>query len=282
MKRASKLATICLTVLGAAVLLTGCKASKCLDANGQEVPNCLQVQSLKKYVGQYPVTGSAAWSAGKSITINNGNGLIVVDATSGATEVTASAIAFDMETADGQGKATAISVIDTQLHLVVGADGTGNVVVNGDGTGNRGFELTVHLPSTFDGALTVVGNSGDVTVNTAATSTSTTVSNNAGDIVVHNAVGHLVITGKASAIEVAAAPSLAGNSIKTDVGDINATISSSVNLGITAVCDNGTVTLASSMTNATLAADKMSAGITLGDGSGTLSVQSGLGDIIFH
>jgi hypothetical protein len=235
---------------------------------------------LKRYVGT-PVTNAAAWSAGKSVTITNGNGKIVVDTAGAALEVSATATPFAMETGDAQGMQTALAVMSSNLHLVVAADPSGNVTVSGDGTGYRGFDIAVHLPSAFNGALSVMGNYGSVTVDTSATSPSTTVSASAGDIVVRSAVGHLSINGKASSIDVSANPSGAGNIIKTDVGDINAAIGASANLTVTARSDLGIVTPAAGM-NATLSPGNASATITLGNGSGALDVATGMGDITFR
>jgi hypothetical protein len=284
MKHASKILTIGLTVLGGAVLLTGCKASPCTSPDGGTVDNCYQVQALTKYNGTV-ITQTAAWSASKSVTVSNTNGKITVVADgTDATKVSVEAAPYDMETGDPQGKQAAIDAMQNKLHVIVAADtATGNVAVSGDGTGYLGCAMTVHLPSAFDGALVVAGSSGDVTVTTVPTSPSATVSASAGDVIVNGAAGHLSITGKASNVTVSANPSGSGNSITTDVGDITATIPATADLAITAKCDRGgPVTLASSMTNATLAADKMSAGITLGAGADALTVQTGLGSITFQ
>jgi hypothetical protein len=281
MKRVSKTVTIFLALLGGALLLTGCKASKCVGPDGGELDNCIQLQPLKRYNGTV-VQQSVAWSAGKTVTIENHNGTIVVDAAGGATAVSVDAAPFDLETGDEAGRAAATSAMDNNP-LAISGDTSGNVIVTGNGGTYVGFDLTVHVPSTFDGALSVTGHSGSVTVATAATSPSTVVSAGAGDIMVTNAFGHLEITGQASDITFAGAPKGIGNFIKTDVGKINATIVPTANLAITATCDNGTVTLASSMTNATMGANNASAAITLGTGlDGVLAVQSGMGDIIFH
>jgi hypothetical protein len=281
MKHASKLMMICLTALGGAVLLSGCKVSKCTGPDGGPTEaDCLTIQPPKKYVGKNPFTGSAPWSSGKSVTINNGNGDVVVDATGTATELSASAIPFAFNSPDATGEQAAITTMQNMV-LTVAADPAGSVAVSGNGTGAHGFTLTVHLPSTFDGALTVAGPSGSVTVTTVATSPSTTVTGSAGPIVVNGAVGHLSINGKANDITVSATPSGPGNVIKTDNGAITASIGANANLTISATCDLGVVTPAAGM-NANVSADKAMATITMGDGSGALAVQSGLGDITFR
>jgi hypothetical protein len=262
---------------GAAGFGGGAGGAGGVDSGG--IDSGVIIVPLKKYIGT-PVANTAAWSAGKSVTITNPNGKIFVD-TAGIAEVSATATPFDMETDDALGRQAAIDVMLNKLHLVVAADPSGNVSVSGDGTGYYGFDLAVHLPSVFDGALSATGNYGTVTVTTSATSPSTTVSTSAGDIVVNNAAGHLSITGKASDIEVSANPSGVGNIIKTDVGAINAAISATANLTINATCDNGIVTPATGM-NATLSPGKASATITLGNGQGALDVASGLGDITFR
>jgi len=281
MKHASKLATISLAVLGGAVLLTGCKASKCIGPDGGEVDNCVTLEPLKRYNGT-PETKSAAWTAGKNVTINNGNGSITVNTASTTSDVVVTGAPFAMEAANDQGRQSAISIMQNQLQLVVQPDASGNIGVTGNGTGNHGYEMTVSLPSAFNGALAVTGNSGSVSVATVPTSPSTVVSTSAGDITVSGAAGHLEITGKASDITASANPTGPANFIKTDVGDITATIPATADLAIQAVCESGTVKLAPSMTNATMAPDNMSAGITLGNGTGKLDVQSGMGDIIFQ
>jgi hypothetical protein len=241
----------------------------------------VQVTGPKRYEGTAK-TVSAAWATGKIVTINNGNGSVSVDTASPTSEVSVTGAPFAIEPDDDPGKQTALTEMNTKLLLAATPDANGNVSVSGNGTGTYGFELTVHLPTSFDGPLSVTSGNGPVKLATSPTSPSTTINGSAGDIDARNLAGTVVIKNGAGGIAVSATPSGSGNSIKTDVGDINARISPQANLTITATTAFGGSVTPAQGTTANLSPDKMSASITLGDGTGVLVVSTGNGNVIFQ
>jgi hypothetical protein len=283
MNRTGKLAFIFL-VLGGSAFATGCKASACPDTSsdaGGTKSNCVQLESLKRYNGT-AFTRTGTFTSGKAISITSPNGDIKVDATAASGQITVDASPYDMQTGDDAGQQAAIANMNNVL-MVTLDDASGTITVSSGGKTYLGADLQVHLPADFDAALTVnQTGAGAVTVEGSGMGSSTSLTASAGDIVAHNLINHVEITGGASAVELSATPSGPGNFVHTDVGDINASIATLANLTITAKTDfGGTVTVAPGW-NANTAADMMSAGITLGDGSGKLDVATGNGNIVFH
>jgi hypothetical protein len=85
---------------------------------------------------------------------------------------------------------------------------------------------------------------------------------------------------KVGDIDARGIPSGPGNIIKTELGDVSVHLGAA-NLGITAQSQSGMVNFPMGW-NSTVNPDKMAGSATLGDGSGTLSVTSGLGNITFY
>jgi hypothetical protein len=280
MIRTGKLALLSFVALGSSAFALGCKASSCPDGAGGTKSNCVQLEGLTRYEGT-PFDRQGTWASGKALSISSPNGDIRVDATAPAGQITVTAKPYDMQTGDAAGKQTAIDNMNNVLKVTLD-DASGTLTVAAGGNTYLGADLQVHVPADFDAALTVnQKGAGDVVVEGSGKGTSTILIANAGDITAHNLVNHVEITGGATALEVSATPSGAGNFYKTNVGDINVAISNAANLMITAKTDfGGTVTLPDNW-NANKAADMMSAGITLGDGTGALEVSTGNGSIAF-
>ena len=264
MNHTSRFAMIPCALLAGAFALAGCR---------------VEVTGPKRYDGT-PKTTSAAWTTTKIVTIDNGNGSLTVDTAGTTSDVSVTGAPFALEPDDDQGKQTAVNEMTNKLVLAATADSTGNVTVSGNGTGTYGFDMTVHLPSNFDGPLSITEGNGPITVAGSAISPSTTITGSAGDITVQNIANSVVIKNGAGDITVSARPAGAGNSIRTDVGDINATIAGDVT--ITAKTEFGGTVTPPPGAAANLSADKMSAAITLGAGTGALDVSTGNGNVIFQ
>ena len=248
MKSISHLVLPSVACLALAAGLAGCKVSACPDAQSVDggkaattKENCLQFEPTVEYRGT-PRTATQAWSAGKNVSIKNRNGKLVVlsDATS-AGEVQVSGTPF---TRDGQSdaeKQAATAHLSAMASPSASADAAGNVVIDAPGGGFDGYDLTVHLPSAFDGAVNA-----------------------------NNGNGELQYSGT---------PSSTGNLIHSDNGDVSATVGATASVSVTAKTDLGLVTFRGAWTTQMVAANGESGTATLGAGAGTLDVSSGNGDV---
>lgn len=258
--------------------------------------------AVRQYAGT-SVTLSASLAKG-GVSITSENGAVWVDSagTTGSVFVTARPFASGPDdTAAIQAAAAAAS----SLPLTVAPDGQGGVTVAAGGDSTKGYDLTVHLPYPFDGLLTIQAKNGYVHYvgTSGAKGASITVGN--GDVFADDAGAHLTITGGTSNIDVITLPTLAGDRIITQNGDISAQIPNAAVLLITAdALTGGTVTpppdksVQTSDTAgddgsggtaiSTVAADHAHATIQLGTMTAIqalgqyLTVQTGHGNIVFH
>lgn len=158
---------LALALLGGGLIAgtTGCEVQNCsnkADGGTSSGGTCVQAKSLKKFVGT-DRNKTAPWASGDSVTISSFNGPISVVKASSATTVGATFTptdlrAYDTSNADVQADFAALSTTVT-------SDANGNVNVKVAQSGNAhsglGAELTVALPTAFDGNLTVTSKNGD-------------------------------------------------------------------------------------------------------------------------
>jgi len=235
----------CLAI--AAVGLGGCKVSACPDTQsidgGKSTTqgNCIQIEPTVEYRGT-PRTATQAWSAGKNVSIKNSNGkLVVLSDAASAAEIDVSGTPF---TRDGQSdaeKQAATAHLTAMASPSVSADAAGNVVIDAPGGGFDGYDLTVHLPSAFDGVLNA-----------------------------NNSNGELQYSGT---------PTGTGNVIHSDNGDVSATVGATASVSVTAKTDLGVVTFRGAWTTQMVAPSGESGSATLGAGAATFEVSSGNGDV---
>ncbi|HEY2511486.1 MAG TPA: hypothetical protein VGI39_11545 [Polyangiaceae bacterium] len=259
--------------------------------------------AVRQYAGT-SVTLSAPVAKG-GVSITSANGAVWVDSagTTGSVSVTGRAFASGPD--DGAAIVAAAAAA-TQIPLTVASDGQGGVTVVAGGDSTKGYDLTVHLPYPFDGLLTIQAKNGYVHYvgTSGAKGASITVGN--GDVFAQDAGAHLTITGGTSNIDVITLPTLAGDRISTQNGDISAQIPNAAVLLITADArSGGTVTpppdksVQTSDTGddddgsrgtaiSTVAEDHAHATIQLGTMTAIqslgqyLTVQTGHGNIVFH
>jgi hypothetical protein len=263
-------------VLGA----SGCKVTECTqdlpDGGSEKKENCFQVEPTVEYRDANKRTGEANWTAGHSISITNRNGpLTVALGAPGDPRVQFAGYPFtrDTDNAEGKQKATA-RLAEVALPVFAGGE---NINLSAPGGGVNGYDLTVWIPANFDSSLTLVNDNGKTSLTGADGTTTTTVTSH--EIVATNLRRAINLHAKVGDIDFGGVPSGAGNVVRTDLGDVVARIGTT-NLSITAKTDNGMVVFPTTWST-NVAMDKMSGSATLGDGSGTLSVTSGLGDISF-
>ncbi|HEX9294950.1 MAG TPA: DUF4097 family beta strand repeat-containing protein, partial [Polyangiaceae bacterium] len=158
-------------------------------------------------------------------------------------------------------------------------DGSGNIVVDAAGTGVHGYDLTVHLPSSFDGALSTDNGNGGTTLHGSPAAVSTTVHNDNGSITADQLSFLINIVTANGDVTVSATPVGQGNVISTDNGDIAARIGAA-NLSITAQSASGGAVIFPDSWPANYSSSS-SGSATIGDGTGTLDARTQLGAITF-
>lgn len=165
MKTSVRFFALALLGFGLVAGTTGCELSNCDNSTtdggtAKSGGTCIQGKSLKKFVAP-DRNKTAQWASGGSITISDFNGPITVVKGSGttvsATFTPVDLRAYDTKDADIQADFAALATDATD-------DGSGNVTIkayqNGHAHSGLGAELTVALPDSFDGALTVSANNG--------------------------------------------------------------------------------------------------------------------------
>jgi hypothetical protein len=256
---------------------SGCKVTECTqdlpDGGTTKKENCVQLEPTIEYRDANKRTGEAAWTAGRSITITNRNGpLVVAPGSPGDNRVQFAAIPFTRDTDNAEGEQRAKNKLAGMAPpTFAGGD---NINLSAPGGGFDGYDLTVWIPANFGSSLTLVNNNGttqltgvDGTTTTNITSHSIIASRLRGSINLHSEVGDIQFDG---------IPSGAGNVVLADLGKIDATIGAA-NLTITAKAEAPRLVNFPSTWASNLSTDKASGSATLGDGSGTLSVTSGGG-----
>jgi hypothetical protein len=268
-----------LTALG----MTGCKVSECTetlpDGGGTtKKEDCVRFETTVEYRDARKREGAQGWTSGRPVSITNRNGPVTVAlGNAGDARVQFSGIAFTRETDNAEGEQKAKDRLSKMADPAFAA-GDNVTLAAPDGNAVDGYDLTVYIPPDFDAALTVVTNNGKTMISGADGATSTTVTSH--EIVMTNMRRTVNLHAKVGDIEARGIPSGPGNSIKAEVGDVTVHLGAA-NLGITAQTQSGMVNFPMGW-NTTVNPDKMSGAATLGDGSGTLSVTSGLGDIMFY
>jgi hypothetical protein len=267
-----------LTALG----MSGCKVSECTetlpDGGTTKKENCVQLQPTIEYRDARKREGAKDWTSGRPVSITNRNGAVTVAlGNAGDARVQFSGIAFTRETNNAEGEQKAKDQLSKMADPAFAA-GDNVTLAAPDGNPVDGYELTVYIPPDFDSALTVVTNNGKTTLFGADGATSTNVTSH--EIVMTNMRRTVNLHAKVGDIDARGMPSGPGNIIKADLGDVTVHLGAA-NLGITAQTQSGMVNFPMGW-NSTVNPDKMAGSATLGDGSGMLSVTSGLGDITFY
>ena len=231
-----------LLCVGAAL---GCKVSACPDAQpidgGKSTTkeNCLQFEATEQFTGNAR-TVTQPWSSGKNVTVTSGNGFLKIFSDSTG-EVRVEGIPFTRDTHDQANNAYAR--LASRPDPAISADASGNVTVNSPYNGFDGYQLTVHLPSAFDGVLKASTGAGDVEFSgTLATS---------------------------------------DNSLQTGAGDVTATLGAASILKATGRTGLGIVVFRGAWMSPTVAADQQSGSAQLGAGTGSLDSKTDVGDITF-
>jgi hypothetical protein len=260
---------VSLTALGT----VGCKVTECVetlpDGGSVKKENCLQFQPTVEYRDARKREGATAWTSGTPVSITNQNGPVEVAlGNAGDDRVQFSGIAFTRETNDAAGQQKATDHLSKMADPSINA--SSGIVVAGPGGGVDGYDLQVFLPPTFDGALTITTRNGKTTVHNPGAAANTVITSH--EIVFNNMRGTVNLHSEVGDITAFGVPSGKGNVIKTDLGDVKVTLGAT-NLGITAQVESGEVIFPMGW-NTMLNPDKKAGSATLGDGSGTLTVNA--------
>ena len=237
------------------------------------------LEPAKRFNGS-PETGSEAWNAGQPIVVfnDNGNTKIVADSSVAEVSVVGRPFAFDAEEEDAK------KTIEEKLNLKVATE-NGEIVVAATmaGSGSYGYDLEVHIPSNFDGALDVQQGNGDVELASMGHAIATRVTSDNGDITVKNVTlaGRIELTTRLGDIEASILPTGSDKSVvRTNMGDVTLGIpASAANLTIHAYSEDGLVTYPESWA---ANGEESNVSITLGEGTTELEVSSGNGDVTLH
>ena len=262
-----------------ALVSTSCKITECTettpDGGTVKKENCVQLQPTVEYRDARLRAGGQAWSTGRSVSITNENGPTKVAlGNAGDERVAFAGTAFTRETNDAAGAQKAKDHLAAMADPAFNADFTSLAAPGG---GVDGYDLTVWIPPDFDAALTVFTKNGTTTLYGANGTKSTTVTSH--EIKAYDLKGTINLNAEVGDIEARGTPSGTGNVIKAGLGDITTTLGAT-NLAISAKSDSGMVTFPAEW-KPMLADTKMSGTATLGDGSGTLTVSTGGGNISF-
>jgi len=238
------------------------------------------LKPAKRFNGT-PENASHAWTSGQSIVVYNDNGetKIIADSSASEVKVVGKPFAFDGEEEDAK------KTIEEKLTLKV-AEENGEIVVAATmaGSGSYGYDLEVHIPSSFDGALDVQQGNGDVEIVSVGNSAATRVNSDNGDITATKVTltNRIELTTGLGDIIANILPTGTEKSlVHTDMGDLSIGIPEGANLTIQASAENGTVSYPEGWpANAT--EDKSQVAITLGSGETQLDVSTKNGDIEFR
>ena len=260
---------------------SACKVTECTetspDGGTVKKENCLQFQPTIEYRDARERSGGQAWSSGRSISITNRNGpLKVALGNAGDQRVAFLGKAFTRETDNAEGAQKAKDRLGAMQDPSFAAGDYVSLV--GPGGGVDGYDLTVWIPPDFDAALTIVNDNGTTTLYGADGTMTTNVTSHA--IVATNLKHTVNLHATVGDIDARGVPGGPGNVIRTDLGDVTTHLGAA-NLAITAKSDSGMVIFPAEWSQ-NVAADKMSGSATLGDGSGTLTVTTGGGNITFY
>lgn len=208
--------------LGALALVTGCEAQKCDGQNGQ---SAICLKSLKRWEGPAE-TKSADYVAGADVNIHSRNGKL--DVVQGSTDDSVSATfhPFVMRAYDTSDSVISDDLAKLETSVDAGTDGTVTVNVSRDsGAENTlGADLTVELPPSFAGALSVGQDNGETNVHFVGAAVS------------------LVVTSDNGGCDVATASS--DVSVHCKNGDLTASIDAvTPQSGSGFTTDNGSITL---------------------------------------
>jgi hypothetical protein len=248
MKRILRVALPWVGCLALGVGLAGCKVSACPDSQSVDggksttKDNCIQFEPTVEYRGSAR-TATQAWSSGKSVSVRNHNGKLVVLSDAASTDVQVSGIPFTRDGTSDAEKQSATAHLAAMAPPSVAPDAAGNVIVDAPGGGVDGYELTVHLPTAFDGTLTANNDNGE--------------------------------------LQYSGTPSSTGNLVHSDNGDVTAGVGATANVSVTAKTDLGVVAFrGTGWMTPMVSADGMTGSASLGTGAGTLNVTSGNGDVV--
>ena len=249
MNKIVKLASLAAFVSGVGIFGNGCILSDCEDEDGNKIDNCIQAETPTKYVKD-PVTTSLTYAAGYDLVVDGVNGHIKVARHSGA-DVKVTFEAFTLGGKSDEDAAKAKEELDNDLILTT--DDNGRIFVQTDrdgGSSGLGADITILLPSAFDGHVAIDQNNGFVDVDLGGMSPlSVTIHNDgAGDIDVVGARGKLDLVGKFD-IDVSVASWASDNGrVETTggTGDIVIAVPSGANGSIQATAsDDGEVVVSS-------------------------------------
>lgn len=255
-----------LALLGASA---GCHVS--VDEEG----NSVTLKPATRYNGT-PETETAAWSSGQAISVFNDNGNVIIRADASATEVsvTGKPFAFHSE------KEKAKEIIEQKLNLKVENE-NGEIIVAATmgGSGSYGYDLEVHIPAGFDGALDVQQQNGNVELASVGQSKATRVNSNNGSVKATGATltGRVELTTRLGAIEANLLPT--GNEesrVRSDSGSVSVGIAEGAHLTIHAFAERGALTFPETWP---VSGEENNRSFTLGEGTTKLEVSSGDGDV---
>jgi hypothetical protein len=169
----------------------GCEAQECDNAETGADGICLK--SLDRFEGETQ-TIAAAYTVGTNVSIDSLNGNVRVVAGSGA-DVNARFKPFVFRAFDTPEEQIMADLADLTLSAVGDANGVFVDVDRADGALNTlGADVTVELPSTFDGVLSIDQTNGQTDVDFVAAAVGVVVDNNNGSCD--------VVTGSASSVSV--------------------------------------------------------------------------------
>lgn len=227
MKKAlSSLGMLCLGV-GLLAASAGCEAQKCdVPVGDGEVQQGVCLKSLKKFRGSNSIVRQAEWLPGQPVTIDGINGDINVVQGSGTTVVAT----FDPWVFRAYDTPREEAVKDLEsLEGTADGDSSGAVTVRSRRIGTvpstLGADITVQMPPTFDGALTVHQNNGSTNIDFSGSATAVNLKsdNGSSNVLVSGTATTLDLFGDNGDLSVSVPgvpPGAGARSIHTDLGDI--------------------------------------------------------------
>lgn len=233
------------------------------------------LEPAKRFEGT-PEEETVAWASGQPINVFNDNGQIVIHSDAAATEVRVVGKPFAFHSEKEKAKET----IENKLNLKVAQEGDGIVVAaTMAGSGSYGYDLEVHIPSTFDGWLDVQQQNGSVKLVGVGSAKGTRVNSNNGSITATSATltNKIELTTRLGDIDANILPTGTEKSlIRSDFGDLDIGIPAGANLTIHAYSEDGAVTAPEGWAKS---GEESNFSFTLGGGGTELEISSGKGDV---
>ncbi|MEM1029288.1 MAG: hypothetical protein AAGN82_03010 [Myxococcota bacterium] len=255
------------TISAAALFgLSGCIIGECEDGQA----NCISLEPGTTYTDTDELT--ATYVAGNDLLVSGFNGQIEIRSGSASGQVAIETVRKTLEEGSAEGEERAERQLEEELRVTVSDDG--DVVVQTErlsNDGNLAVDLTILLPSDFDGRIQVVQNNGSVDLDLAGVSPAgvSVLNDGAGGVAVAGARGVVDIQGGFDVeVGLASWPEAASRVVSTGgLGDVTVQIPADANGTLQATVDDAaSLTVPEPLPAGWV--DNGGGAFTLGDGTG--------------